>query len=295
MGAWKAALRHVRPGLLFLPDHRPEGPSVESLASVVDRSMPARKPAWQAGGLLHGEPGNFHPFWRAARPGPLRYGRGSDGRPLLCGAPRHGPVRSADYWLPCGALAFRRQKRGTPISRPALIPIGPVMPSRKAVVERRLQVPAEPVRAPRPEHEIQHHLTAEGVHAPTPFPGMHPLRAGAEHELGFFGEGPGLLEKKVGVPFRRRAAEHRRYPDLQFQPVSTGVTSTAAVGPRLVATRQIPAGIAAQLDHGHRFRIRRLRPSRSRAEQPTCRPTPIPSGSPDILVSSLAHRSAGSV
>src|ERR1700689_5458764 len=48
---------------------------------------------------------------------------------------------------------------------------------------------------------------------------MNPLGTNTAHELHFWGEGPGLLEEKIDMPFCRGAGEKRRTARFKFQPV----------------------------------------------------------------------------
>ena len=65
------------------------------------------------------------------------------------------------------------------------------------------------------------------------FRGVNPLRAGAEHKLDFFGQGPWLFEQKVGIPLRGVTGETGVTPASSSSQFSIGVTSTATVGPKL--------------------------------------------------------------
>jgi hypothetical protein len=48
---------------------------------------------------------------------------------------------------------------------------------------------------------------------------MNPLGTEAEHELDLAGDGPGLLEEQVRIPFGGVMAKIRGYTEFEFQPV----------------------------------------------------------------------------
>ena len=85
---------------------------------------------------------------------------------------------------------------------------------------------------------------------------MNPLRTNTEHKLHFFGEGPGLLEQKVGIPFCRVTAEERRDARLKFQPVLYRRNFNRDVGAEArSAVFEIPAGGSTKLDDCRRLVI----------------------------------------
>ena len=96
---------------------------------------------------------------------------------------------------------------------------GPLVATREAVVVGGLEVPTEPMSGGGPEHEVEGDFTGEGICGDTGLAGMNPFGAKAEHKLKFFGDGPGLLEEKVGIPFGGMAGGGWSNTGLEFQPV----------------------------------------------------------------------------
>jgi len=93
------------------------------------------------------------------------------------------------------------------------------MPSPKAVVVAGFQIPAESTLRAGPEHKVQRGLAAGCVRRDAVSSCVNPHRANAGHKLHFLGQRPGLLEQKIGIPFRRMTAEGRRDARLNLQPV----------------------------------------------------------------------------
>ena len=77
-----------------------------------------------------------------------------------------------------------------------------LMTTCKAVVVGRFKKPSKPVSSGWPEHKVSSQLSGYGVRSSSILFQVSPLRPHAEHELGLAGDGPWLLEEKVGVPFR---------------------------------------------------------------------------------------------
>lgn len=92
-------------------------------------------------------------------------------------------------------------------------------PAEVVVVGRFEKPPEFTLPDGRPEHEIPHGFSGDGVRGHSVLSGMNPLRANAEHELYFLGERPWLLEEKVHIPFRGVTGEKRRNTAFNFEPV----------------------------------------------------------------------------
>src|ERR1700728_5011418 len=104
------------------------------------------------------------------------------------------------------------------------------MPSTETIIVARFEIPAEFMLRRRPEHEIQHDLSAERVRRHAVLSRMNPLRTNPKHEFRLFGEGPRLLEQNVGVPLDRVTAEEGRGACLEFQPVFYGRNFDGGIG-----------------------------------------------------------------
>src|ERR1700689_5292574 len=97
---------------------------------------------------------------------------------------------------------------------------------------------------------------------------MNPLRANPEHKLHLLGEGPGLLEQKVRVPFCRVMAERRRHACFKFQPVLYRRNFNRDGGAEAPsAVREIPARNSSKLDACGGLLIARLREGVSGAQK----------------------------
>ena len=96
---------------------------------------------------------------------------------------------------------------------------------------------------------------------------MNPLRAKADHELGFLGKSPRLLEEKVGIPFCGAAGEKRRNARLKFQPVFYRRNFDGDVRPEArSAVTEIPGSGSPKLKDGGRLLLDGLREGVYRAE-----------------------------
>src|SRR5579872_2228602 len=89
----------------------------------------------------------------------------------------------------------------------------------EAVIVPWLQIPTELALLGRPEHEIEHGLAGNGVRADAIRVSVNPSRPDAGHKLHFRRKGPGLLEKKIRIPFGRMSREERCHSCFQLQPV----------------------------------------------------------------------------
>jgi hypothetical protein len=117
------------------------------------------------------------------------------------------------------------------------------MSSPKVVFVARFEVPTESTLFRRPEHEIQHRLSRDGICGHAAPPHMDPLWADARHEFHFLRERPGLLEQKIDIPFCGVTAKNRRYARLKFKPLLDGRYLNSCRGRDIrSARRNIPTG-----------------------------------------------------
>lgn len=136
------------------------------------------------------------------------------------------------------------------------------MAASEAVIIGGLQIPAETALGRGPEHEIQRGFGGDGIRGRAIRANVDPFGAEAEHEFDFFRQGPGFLEKKIGVPFGGVADEERRYAGFDLQPVLEGCDFGGEVRTEArSAAREIPTCGAAEFEDGGGlgFLIGRLR------------------------------------
>src|SRR5579859_6640869 len=129
-----------------------------------------------------------------------------------------------------------------------------LMTTSEAVIIGWLQVPPKAVLSRWPKHEVSGQLSGEGICRFAVPLEMSPLRPHTEHEFGLAGEGPGLLEEKIRVPFRRVTSVEGRHPRLQFKPVLDWGTLCRKVGRKRRSTpAEVPVSGCSDLQDGDRI------------------------------------------
>src|SRR6185312_5466791 len=125
---------------------------------------------------------------------------------------------------------------------------------RMAVAEieaiTRLHVPADVPVPPRPEHEIQSGLRAEGVGCPAGAERVRPGGAHTRHELHRVGQSVRFLEQEVGVPFRLAVAEQGCDARFDFEYILDGRGLDRQAGAKSGAALQIGFAGAADFQNG---------------------------------------------